>query len=241
MVRRETANVLLVLVGGALVKLAVTDAYLRYVKPSARLWVLAAGVVMILLAVSGIVRDAVAGHAAHRADDGHGHQHGSRSVLLLVLPVLAIFLVAPPGLGADAVLRADGRGGAAVVARRDAVFAPLPAGAVAPISVSEFVTRSVWDASGSLAGRTVRLTGFVVRDRGALYVARLVITCCAADATPMKVALVGGQLDGLVDDQWIAVDGRLRPGSATPADEYTPTLLVSAVRVIAAPPDPYEY
>ena len=65
--------------------------------------------------------------------------------------------------------------------------------------------------------------------------------CCAADATPMKVALVGGAVDGLVDDQWIAVDGRLRPGSATPADEYTPTLLVSAVRVVVAPADPYEY
>ena len=32
--RRETANVLLVLLGGALLKIAWNDTYLRYVKPS---------------------------------------------------------------------------------------------------------------------------------------------------------------------------------------------------------------
>jgi len=33
-VRRDTQNVLLVLLGGALVKIAATDLYLRYVKPA---------------------------------------------------------------------------------------------------------------------------------------------------------------------------------------------------------------
>jgi uncharacterized membrane protein YcgQ (UPF0703/DUF1980 family) len=68
-----------------------------------------------------------------------------------------------------------------------------------------------------------------------------VITCCAADATPMKVALTGELASRLPDDQWIRVNGRLRPGSATQANEYTPTLTVSSLTTITAPEDPYEY
>jgi uncharacterized repeat protein (TIGR03943 family) len=246
-VRRETTNVLLVLVGGALLKITLDGTYLRYVKPSVKPWVLTAGVVMIALAVVAIVRDIIADHpgiatdnsAAH--DDDHGHQHGGRWVWLLMLPVLAIFLVAPPALGADSVLRSSGRTAPSVVQQGSAAFPPLPRGAVVPVSMSEFITRGVWDSTHSLDGRTVALTGFVVHQNGADYVARLVITCCAADATPMKVALTGQQARALANDQWVRAEGRLVPGSATTADEYTPTLTVSALVTTAAPADPYEY
>ncbi|HEX4703829.1 MAG TPA: TIGR03943 family protein [Pseudonocardiaceae bacterium] len=230
--RRETANVLLLLVGGALLKITLNGTYLRYVKPTAKPWVLAAGVVMVGLAVVAIVLDVV---GRHRHVDGH--QHSGRWVWLLMLPVLAIFLVVPPALGADSVLRAGNRAAPAV----SRTFPPLPRGTVVPIGMSDFITRGVWDSSGSLSGRTVALTGFVVHGNGIVYVARLVITCCAADATPMKVALTGGQADRLPDDQWIQVDGMLRPGSATEANGYTPTVVVSALAIADAPADPYEY
>lgn len=242
MVRRETTNILLILIGGALLKITLNGTYLRYVKPSVRPWVLSAGAMIVVLALVAIIRDIRAGQPSQLGDQ-HAHQHGSRSVLLLLLPVLAIFLVAPPALGADSVTRATGRNAAvpAVTQQGAAAFPPLPAGPVVPISLSEFITRSVWDATNSLRGRTVRLTGFLVHEPGALYLARLVITCCAADATPMKVELAGGQAGGLPDDQWVAVDGVLRPGSATQANGYTPTLTVVSVTTITAPADPYEY
>ena len=41
--RRETQNVLLVLLGGALLKIALTGTYLRYVKPSLFPWLVLAG------------------------------------------------------------------------------------------------------------------------------------------------------------------------------------------------------
>jgi uncharacterized repeat protein (TIGR03943 family) len=231
--RRETANVLLLLVGGALVRIALNGSYLRYVKPSAFPFVLTAGVVMIVLAVAAIVRDI-------RGARIHEHGHGGRAAWLLVLPVLAILVIAPPALGADSVLRAGARTAPAVVARGGAAFPPLPADAVVPVALSEFITRSVWDASGSLDGRTVSLTGFVVHGGRTIYVARLVITCCAADATPMKVVLSGGA-GSIPNDQWVIVAGRLRAGSATTANGYTPTLDVSSLRTINAPADPYEY
>jgi uncharacterized repeat protein (TIGR03943 family) len=236
-VRREAANVLLVLVGGALVKITVDGTYLRYVRPATRPWLLAAGITIIALAAVAILRDVLA--AQPSTDDAH--HHGGWWAWLLLLPVLAIFLIAPPALGADAVLRDTGRAPPSVVQRGAAAFPPLPAVGVPALSMSEFITRSVWDSSHSLAGRTVALTGFVVHDHGASYVARLVITCCAADATPMRVALAGAQADGLPNDTWIRVAGRLRPGSASVANGYTPTLVVFALAIAPTPADPYEY
>jgi uncharacterized repeat protein (TIGR03943 family) len=233
--RRETGNVLLLLVGGALLRITLNGSYLRYVKPSAQLVVLAAAVVIMVLAVVSIVRDVVSGRVGVLAD-GH-HHHGGRAAWLLLLPVLAILVIEPPALGADSVLRAGTR--APAVIQRTA-FQPLPAGAVVPIALSEFITRSVWDSSGSLDDRTVSLTGFVVHEGGDTFLARLVITCCAADATPMKVELAGGG-DFTRDDQWIVVAGRLRPGSATQANGYTPTIDVTSLTTTAQPTDPYEY
>ncbi|HEX9336521.1 MAG TPA: TIGR03943 family protein [Pseudonocardiaceae bacterium] len=230
--RRETTNVLLVLVGGALVKITLNGTYLRYVRPTALPWVLAAGMITAGLGVVAIVRDVLADRG--RQD----HCHAGRWVWLLVLPVLAIVLVAPPALGADSVVRAGNR--TATVARPTAL-PPLPRGAVVPIAMSEFIARSVWDATGSLTGRTVQLTGFVVHDNGTDYLARLVITCCAADATPMKVALAGRQAGHLPDNQWVRMAGVPRPGSATEANGYTATIVVSSLITIDAPADPYEY
>jgi uncharacterized repeat protein (TIGR03943 family) len=239
-VRREAQNILLLLVGGALLKITLDGTYLRYVKPTVKPWVLTAGVVMVALAVIAIVADIRTARPAP-TDDLHGHAHNARSPWLLVLPVLAIFLIAPPALGADSVLRSDGRTVAPVVQQGSSAFPPLPNEAVVPLDLSEFITRSVWDGTHSLTGRAVALTGFVVQDHGSAYVARLVITCCAADATPMKVHLAGGQAAALPDDQWIVADGLLVPGSATAANEYTPTLDVRAVTEISQPADPYEY
>lgn len=238
--RREATNVLLVLLGGALVKITLDGTYLRYVKPAVKPWVLTAGIVMVALALIAIVRDIRTGGHVHH-DDGHDHHHTSRWVWLLMLPVLTIFLIAPPALGADTVLRAGSRTPPAVTQQSSAAFPPLPPGAVAPLSMSEFITRSVWDSTNSLVGRTVRLTGFVVHEGGADYLARLVITCCAADATPMKVALTGRSAAALPDNQWIEADGTLRAGSATQTNGYTPTLLLSSLRTIPAPADQYEY
>jgi uncharacterized repeat protein (TIGR03943 family) len=226
--------VLLLLLGGALVRIAADGVCLRYIKPGLRPWLLVAGVVIVLLAGLALWRDL----RPRSGDDGHWHQHGFRSTWLLVVPVLAIFLVAPPALGADSVLRFAGH---AAGPARPSALPPLPSGAVVSLGLSEFVTRAVWDTSDSLRGRTVRLTGFVVHGPGGVYLARLVITCCAADATPMRVLLVGAAGAALPDNQWVQVDGRPRIGSATRGDDYTPVLDTSAVVPIAASADPYEY
>ena len=228
--RRETQHVLLVLLGGALLRIAADDTHLRYVKPSHRWLLLAAGAVIVALAVVALVRD-LWGHAP--ADD---HDHGGSHVpWLLLAPVLVIALVAPPALGADSVNRAGARN--AVVQDGD-VFPPLPADPV--LTVAEFVQRAAWDTSGSLDGREVTLTGFAVRRGAAVELARLTIACCAADARPNRVRLVG-DLGDPPQDTWLRVRGSVQTGSATAATGYVPAMTVAAVEVVDAPPDPYEY
>jgi uncharacterized repeat protein (TIGR03943 family) len=224
-VRRDTQHVLLVLLGGALLRIAADDTYLRYVRPSHRWLLLAAGAVIVVLAIVGLLRDRAGAPA---------HEHGGHAPWLLLAPVLVIALVAPPALGADAV----GRSGAGNAVQESDVFEPLPPGA--ELSVAEFVQRALWDTTGSLDGREVVLTGFAVRRGAAVELARMTIACCAADARPNRVRLVGDIGDPAADT-WLQVRGVLQAGSATAATGHVPTLTVTAATPVPAPPDPYEY
>lgn len=232
--RRETQHVLLFLLGGALLRIALDGTFLRYVRPAHQPLLIGAGVVMVALAAVAFVRDA----RGARAAPGHDHGGVERHVpWLLLAPVLVIALVAPPALGADAVVRA-GPGNAGISAAD--LFDRLPPGPVVELAVAEFVQRAAWDRSGSLDGREVSLVGFTVRRGAATELARLTISCCAADARANRVRLEG-EVGDIAPDTWLRVRGTLQSGSATAATRYVPALTVVAVEAVAAPPDPYEY
>ncbi|PWW58212.1 putative repeat protein (TIGR03943 family), partial [Actinokineospora spheciospongiae] len=199
-------------------------------------------------------------HAAHHGQPGHGqaghdhaghglagddhageHQHSARSAWLLLLPVLAIFLIAPPALGADSVKRADSGAAVARSATTDSALYPdLPPGDVLPLGMADFASRAAFDRSRALESRTVRLTGFIVHDGDDVYLARLSIACCAADAFPVRVRLDGRSVDTLPNDTWIDAVGKLVPGSATKENDYIPTLSLLGVTPVPQPENPYE-
>jgi uncharacterized repeat protein (TIGR03943 family) len=243
--KRETQNILLVLLGGALLKIALNGTYLRYVKPSQQPWLIAAGAVMVIVAFVSIGRDILASRRAAGPVDGshEGHDHADRSysTWLLILPVLAVFLIAPPALGADSVNRVGARTLPAPQSSEDFGFPALPAGEVIDQSLKDFVERAAWDKSGSLNDRTVRVTGFVVHKGADTYIARMTIGCCAADAYPVKVRLDGPGLDTLGSDSWVRAAVRYQPGTATKATLYVPTVTLKNIQPTAEPEDPYEY
>ncbi|WP_329044378.1 TIGR03943 family protein [Amycolatopsis sp. NBC_01488] len=241
--KRETQNILLLLLGGALIKIAVNGDYLRYVKPAQQPWIITGGGVMVVLGAVAIVRDLLAARAkAAEPDHDHdGHAHSARPAWLLLVPVLAVFLVAPPALGADSVIRTEARVPASAAAANAASFPPLPTGNVVPLTVNEFVSRAGWDAAGTLDHRTVSLTGFVVHTGGRTLLARLVISCCAADAFPVTVHLRGDEADQLASDAWIQVTGQVVPGTATKDTGCTPDFTLASIAPVPAPKDPYEY
>jgi uncharacterized repeat protein (TIGR03943 family) len=162
-----------------------------------------------------------------------------------MLPVLAIFLIAPPALGADKVTRSGDRSSVAAQqpkGQNNVDFVKLPDEEAPLLKIGDAVTRAIWDDSGSLEGRQIRLVGFVVNGTdGSKYLARLVISCCAADATPVKVKLDGGQAEQYPPDTWLEVRGEVRSGTASEANGYAPTFAVTEVNPVQAPPDPYEF
>jgi uncharacterized repeat protein (TIGR03943 family) len=164
-------------------------------------------------------------------------QPGPRISWLLVLPVFALVLAAPPALGSYSAMRT----GTAVTAPR--IVAPLPEGNPVRLTVIGYADRAVYDHGRSLAGRTVTITGFVAFDRaGAPYLVRMLLNCCAADAQPVKIGLAGRVPPVLQPDSWLEVTGRYTAEQAKdPVNGgAVPFLEVEQARPVAAPADPYE-
>jgi uncharacterized repeat protein (TIGR03943 family) len=227
----RSGQILVGLLGGALLKISYTGDYLRYVRPGQHHWLLATGATMVALALIPLLRDAVLGTAP---TSGPAHQHHERRCRWLLL-VPTIYLVAPPALGADAVAQ---RPTANPVGETPRVVPPLPTGGVPALPLSELVIRMLWDPA-PLIGRELLLTGFVVHRGEATELARMVITCCAADARPITVRLVGPA--AVPASGWLRVRVTVLPGSATPANGYRPSVRVLEATAIPAPVPQYEY
>jgi uncharacterized repeat protein (TIGR03943 family) len=226
--RAGVQSVVLLLAGGALVRTAWTGTYVRYVKPGLQWYLIAAGLVLIVVAAVNLARP---------SDDEHAHAHLEVSWLVLV-PALALLLVAPPALGSYAA----GRGGTALGAAADSDFPPLPAGDPVRVSLLEYASRAVFDKGRSLQGRTVSMSGFIVVDGDRRYLTRMIITCCAADARPVKVGLDGALPPGTAADTWLEVTGAYTARTdADPVDgEPIPYVAVASAHAIAPPKQPYE-
>lgn len=237
--RRDVGGVLLVLVGGTLLRLAGGDAYLLYVRDAMRPYLLVSAVVLLVLGL-GLVVDVLrtSRTPATDTDEDHGHDHG-RSALaawLLVLPVLAIFLIAPPALGAYTAARAT-----PVIQPPPTPKLPaLPAGDPTTTTLQDYAVRAVWDDGRTLTGRTLSLVGFVTPgDNGSWYLTRMTLTCCAADAVTTKILMVDPP-SAPPANTWLEVTGVWVPGGGTNNPTAIPWLKVSSMKKINQPKDPYE-
>ncbi|MER7336069.1 MULTISPECIES: TIGR03943 family putative permease subunit [unclassified Micromonospora] len=288
---RQAQAVVLLLLGGAVVRASLTDLYLRYVKEGLRPFLVAAGLLLVVAAVMTLwyeLRPALRRAAApptadgehdgagrdhdradgehdradgehdgaagehdgaagehdraageHTADHGHGH-HEPRIGWLLILPALGLLLVAPPALGSYAA----GQAGTALSARQQpSDYPPLPDGDPAQVSVLDYAARALFDRGASLGGRRVRLTGFVTTGPdGRPLLARMVLSCCAADGRPVKLGLTGAAPEGLADDTWIEVTGRYSDRIIRDPvnDAEIPYLDVESWRQVPTPKRQYE-
>jgi uncharacterized repeat protein (TIGR03943 family) len=226
-------------------KIALVGSYVRYVKVGQRWYLVAAGAVLLAVALINLAhasktagRQVPSGHDSPEHDADH-HHPGFDPSWLLVVPALALLLIAPPALGSHAAAR----GGTALAAGANSDFPPLPAGDPVRISLLDYASRAINDHGSSLDHRQITLTGFLMSpEDGASYLARMVITCCAADARPIKVGLAGDLPADATPDGWLEVTGTYLPRSDTDPvnDEPIPYLAVTAARTIPAPEHPYE-
>ena len=237
MSEEQTRSVLLVVLGATAVWLWWSGDALNYVRPGLAPFLLAGGVVVVLLGLLpplGLLGEQAASHA-------DGHRHKARVGWLLLVPVLVVMLVQPAALGSYAVSSRS-----VVPGGGDDQYPPLAApvrGAV-PMPMAEFVTRAVRDPGQSLAGVRVRLVGFVAPGEGAggYRLTRFVIFCCAADAEALQ-AVVRGDPTPRARDQWLEVEGTWlpRPAAVDDPSPPPPALHADVVRPVAPPRPPYEY
>lgn len=233
---REAQGVLLFVLGGAVLRASLTDMYLRYVKAGLRPLLLIAGIVLIVAAVATLWYELRPGRGGRTEPDGHVHRE-PRVAWLLVLPVFALVMVAPPALGSYAATRAG------TALQQPPGFPELPPGDPLRTGVHDYATRAVYDQGRSLGGRRIILTGFVSFDRqGVPYLTRMVLNCCAADAQPVKVALAGQVPPVLRSDTWLEVTGTYSARQTRDAvnDGPIPFIDVTQARPVPPPPDQYE-
>lgn len=222
--RRDVQGIVLLLVGVMVLRLAVGEQFLFYVAEGMRPWLVVAAVVLVGL--GGLTLwDAY-------TDDDHGHA-GPRIAYLLLLPVLAVFVVAPSALGAFSAERSTPSAPPAT-----ADLPPL-ADDPAEIPLREFVIRAVWDAGRTLRGREVTMTGFVTPDpAGGWWLSRMSMACCAADAQASRIKVVGAS--ELPADTWVTVSGRWVEGGGLADPDAVPLLEPTDVAAVSRPRNPYE-
>jgi uncharacterized repeat protein (TIGR03943 family) len=231
-VSRPAQGVVLLLLGAAVLKVTLTDVFLRYVKEGLRPLLLVAGGLLVAAAVMTIVHEL-------RSPERDHHHHEPWSGWLLLLPVIGLLLVVPPPLGSYA---ADQAGAVAVDPAADAVYPPLPPGDPAPIGLVDYASRALFDDGKSLAGRTLQLSGFITPGPdGHPMLARIVLTCCAADGRPIKIGLTGTPAIDAAPDTWVAVVGVYSGQRSTDPVNHADVayLQVKSWQQIAEPKRPY--
>ncbi|MCH1867877.1 TIGR03943 family protein [Nocardioides sp. CFH 31398] len=246
---RTTQALVLTLVGATLVRLTLTDAYLRYVNAWMRWPLLASGVLLVAVALVVVLRQPAAADADHPQHGGHephephegggGHEddehagHVSRSAWLLLAPVLVVFTISPPALGAYSAERSANELPASAA---EGAELPLPPSeGPLEIDVVDFVVRVQFDEARSLMGREVSVVGFVSGDdEGNWYVTRMDMNCCAADAAANRIMVTGAEAPER--NSWVRVTGEWDP---LDGGEPTSTMAASDVEAVEAPRNTY--
>jgi uncharacterized repeat protein (TIGR03943 family) len=254
-VNRQAQGVVMLLLGGAILKASLTDMYLRYVKAGLQPFLIAAGALLVIAAAMTLWYDlrhdtthdteTETPDDPHDDDHGHGHGHGHgahrepRVGWLLIAPVLGLLLVAPPALGSYAA----GQSGTALSSQQVSDFAPLPDGDPALISLLDYAIRADFDKGLSIGDRQVQVTGFLSDGPdGSQLLTRMILSCCAADGRPIKVGMAGNVPTGLPSDSWVQITGRYsaQTGQDPINGESIPFIEVLQWQPVEAPADPYE-
>jgi uncharacterized repeat protein (TIGR03943 family) len=222
--------------------MGLTDAMLKYLRPSMRPWIVSTGVGLLAIGLYGIVR------ARQLAVESHDHageaakKRRPRIGWLLVVPVVAIILFGPQPMGEFALRRTPHL---PPYAFDIAAYASSTDQRVPQLKMSDFLEGAVQNGNRQyLATHDVELRGFVsvpgVAGPESFVLTRYLITCCAADAQPLSVTIVGvASLPA--KNQWLDVTARYDPAiQPVKKDTYGPVLRLTKLQPISTPSGPYE-
>ncbi|HET7482961.1 MAG TPA: TIGR03943 family protein [Actinomycetota bacterium] len=156
--------------------------------------------------------------------------------LAMLLPVVIVFAVPRPSLGALAA--SHKLSGVPITA---GTFQPAALGPGEKVSFAEIEYASESSKYAATVGITdgypVELTGFVTHPAGLaagnFALTRFSIYCCAADAVPHSVTIAPRDDKSYPDDRWLTIEGHLQDVDG----DYV--LVPESIRSIEEPEDPY--
>ncbi|GAQ55340.1 TIGR03943 family putative permease subunit [Streptomyces acidiscabies] len=228
---RQAQSAVLFLLGAALLHAGSTDLYLRYVKAGLQPLLLAAGVVLIVAAAATWWYE----RKQAQSEENHAHRE-PRISWLLVLPLLALILVAPPALGSYSATRTG------TALQEPVVYGKIPATGPLKLALVDYAGRAIYD-NKNIKGREIQIAGFLALGKdGTPYLVRMALSCCAADAQPVKVALTGNIPPVLQPDTWLLITGTYSPKRRADPVNGGPIPFIQVTRAapVAEPRDPYD-
>jgi len=222
------------LVAALLIRLPLTGEHRRFVRSGMGPLLLIAGIVLSALTLVALLRSDPTSDETDDDDRDHAAHHQRAGVgWLLLVPVLVLFVIAPPSLGAWGVANA-GR----ITHRKGSNYPPIAAGhGPSVMAIKDVYGRAVEGDGASFNRQAVLVRGFVVpapKGQTGFMVARYSIACCAADALVAELRVLGPQS---VPHQstWVEVVG-IYAG----LDRGIPQLRATSVKVIPVPNEPFE-
>lgn len=235
--RRETQNVVLLIIGVSLAMVTGTGSYTRYVKAGMLPWLLGSAAFLVVLALICMVADvrskADVGAANHHHDH---HDESDRVVWLLVLPIIMLIFVVPPALSAQAAAPVS------VATPARSPFPPLPPGDAPTLPLPQVLMRIATGSAGGLDGRAITVSGFTMKDHDHVDLAKIVIICCAADAQLARLHLSGPaerSAANLPENTWVTVRGTIPPGQTYRGTSSIPTISIDTLTRITPPANSY--
>jgi uncharacterized repeat protein (TIGR03943 family) len=92
-----------------------------------------------------------------------------------------------------------------------------------------------------ILGEQASVTGFVYFDEqlpsGQVFVARIIVSCCAADGFPVVMIVDWPAADTLEQDSWVRVSGPV--DKVTFKDQVTPLIRAETLEIVPQPEQPY--
>jgi uncharacterized repeat protein (TIGR03943 family) len=215
--------------GGAFLYLAVSGKLRVLLNPLFWPLEIACGIILVALAVAYLVLFRPVTRGATRFPLG---QAG-----VLFVPLLVAAMLAPQSFSAAALEARAGLSGGKILAQSgsggrtgDMVeLVDLAAAAYYPENIPKVTGRKV-----SYLGQFLPAT-----KPGEFRFCRVLMSCCAADATPIYLHIIGNPPDKVAQLGWIQVEGEtfFRQDDG----DWTPCVRLTGVTSAQAPPDPYLY
>ncbi|RNL85070.1 TIGR03943 family putative permease subunit [Halostreptopolyspora alba] len=242
--------VTLLLGAAALGSTVFSDLYLNYVKDLFQPFLILTGLMLVVLGVWIVVSDLRANFGAdggdtqdsHTGEDsGHDHSRAPWVAWLLVLPVISVFVIAPPALGAYSAAETTTSSPSDAESDEGGEFDELDdSSGPVQLEMQDFVSRAWTDEERQMSGLEIELTGFAAPnpDGEGWFLARLQMACCAADAVVNRVLITDEPEPE--KDSWWTVRGTWDEPEGDIAEVREHRFTVTEMVEVENPPDPYE-